>query len=89
MSISDVISMTLAILDQVEVRGRRNVIAMNRAMENLEAIQTALDGASNTATGTEAGEVGKPFGDGTGHSPEVAKPSGDETGHSPEGGKAQ
>ena len=52
MSISDVISMTLAILDQVEVRGRRNVIAMNRAMENLEAIQTALDGANADEPGT-------------------------------------
>ena len=52
MSLGDVISMTLAILDQVEVRGRRNVIAMNRAMENLEAIQTALDGASADEPGT-------------------------------------
>lgn len=70
MSLGDVISMTLAILDQVEVRGRHNLISMNRAMENLEAIQKALDGASNAATGAEAGETAKPFGDGTGHSPE-------------------
>ena len=52
MSLGDVISMTLAILDQVEVRGRRNVLAMNRAMDNLEAIQKALDGASANEPGT-------------------------------------
>lgn len=42
MSAYDVISMTLAILDQVEVRGQGNITAMKNAMENLEALKNAF-----------------------------------------------
>ena len=45
MGIGDVISMTLAILGQIEVRGKHNMTAMCNAMDNLEALQKALDAA--------------------------------------------
>ena len=35
--------MTLAILDQVEVRGKNNITAMHKAIGNLETLQMAID----------------------------------------------
>lgn len=62
LSIGDVISMTLAILDRIEVRGRTNVLAMHNAMENLEAIQKALDGADSAGHGAAAEQTAKLYG---------------------------
>lgn len=45
LGISDVLSMTLAILDRIEVRGKDNITAMHNAIGNLETLQLAIDAA--------------------------------------------
>lgn len=41
----DVISITLGILDQIEVRGKDNISAMNKAINNLEVLKGAIENA--------------------------------------------
>lgn len=42
MTIEDVVSMTLAVLDRIDIRGQENVTAMKNAMDNLTALMRAL-----------------------------------------------